>query len=257
MGHQAVICSALENADNTVLVTLKNFHKGSGLILSRENSIKKLKSLGIKDAAELDFLKISKMLPEDYIKYLKSEFSPTLIVSGYNHTFGYNKGGNSKLLEVRQKKFGYRYICVPPLTFEGEIVSSNLIKKYLKEGNTEKAARMLGSNFTLEGIVISGQKLGRKLGFPTANITYPDNIVKIPFGVYKVKVSDKPGVMNWGARPTVKGTSEPVLEVHILDFDGNLYGKMIKIEVIKKIRDEEKFNSLEELKYRIGEDIKA
>ena len=132
----------------------------------------------------------------------------------------------------------------------------NDIKKYLQNGNIERANTLLGSNFILEGRVISGARLGRKIGFPTANINYPQDIVKIPYGVYKVKVGENIGVLNWGMKPTVHNTKEPVIEVHILNYDGNLYDKDLKAEIIKKLRDEKKFDSIEDLKVQINEDIK-
>ena len=121
------------------------------------------------------------------------------------------------------------------------------------------------SNFIIEGKVIHGAKIGRTIGFPTANINYPEDLVKIPYGVYGVLVYIEDynqnkqlyGLMNWGIKPTVNSTEEPVAEVHIIDFDEDLYGKNIKIEIVKQIRQEKKFKNLEELKNQINEDIRA
>ena len=96
--------------------------------------------------------------------------------------------------------------------------------------------------------------LGRKLGFPTANMLYPDNIVKIPYGVYGVKVMGKSAVLNWGIKPTVNGKSE-ILEVHIPNYEADLYDLLLEVEIIKKIRDEKKFANLEELKHQIKKDV--
>ena len=112
------------------------------------------------------------------------------------------------------------------------------------------------SNFVLEGTVIHGAKIGRKIGFPTANIKYPENIVKLPFGVYSAVINNKKTVMNWGMKPTVNNTKVPIVEAHILGFDGDLYGQEIKIEVLKQIRGEKKFANLDELKTQISEDVK-
>jgi riboflavin kinase/FMN adenylyltransferase len=120
----------------------------------------------------------------------------------------------------------------------------------------EEANKLLESNFILEGIVIHGAKIGRTIGFPTANINYPKDIVKLPFGVYCALINGKKTVMNWGMKPTVNNTQEPVVEAHILDFDGDLYGKKIKIEVLKQIRGEKKFANLDKLKTQISEDVK-
>ena len=124
-------------------------------------------------------------------------------------------------------------------------------------GEIEKANSMLGSNFILEGVVKRGAQIGRTIGFPTANIDYPANIVKIPFGVYKAEIDGKSGVLNWGMKPTVHNTITPVVEVHVLDFNDDLYGKNIKIEVVKRIRGEQKFSGLEELKAQIKKDIEV
>lgn len=256
IAHQTVIRSADKFGTEKVLITLKNFNKNTNYILSRENSFEKIKSLGVKKIVELDFTEISAMPANDFIKYLAEEYSPASISTGYNYTFGHKKEGNSELLESKQKEFGYEYVCLPPQLYEGETISSTLIKKYLQNGNIERANTLLGSNFILEGRVISGARLGRKIGFPTANINYPQDIVKIPYGVYKVKVGENIGVLNWGMKPTVHNTKEPVIEVHILNYDGNLYDKDLKAEIIKKLRNEKKFDSIEDLKFQINEDIK-
>ena len=254
-GHRAVIESAVQNSSNPMLVTLKNFNKSKEFILSREKSFEKAKNLGIKKIVELDFLKVAGMPAVDFLAFLKKEFSPILISTGFNYTFGKNKSGDRSFLEDNQAKFGYKYFCAPPLKIKNEVVSSTLIKTLLEEGNIEKANEFLESNFILEGKVVHGAQLGRTIGFPTANIDYPQNIIKLPYGVYSVKWHDKAGVMNWGLKPTVNNVLTPVVETHILDFSGDLYGENLEIEVLRRIRDEKKFNSLDELKAQIKKDI--
>ena len=136
-----------------------------------------------------------------------------------------------------------------------EVVSSTLIRKLLKEGRVNEANKLLKSPFVLEGVVIEGAHLGRTIGFPTANVRYPKEIVRIPFGVYAVRVGEKNAVLNWGMKPTVHNTLEPILEAHILDFSGDIYGNKIRIEFIKRIREERKFSSLSELQAQIRKDI--
>ncbi len=260
--HRAVIDSALKNSDNAVLVTLDEspavyFGGEREYILSRKDSLLKAKSLGIKDILELDFKKCVSMNAHDYLEFLISKYHPVSISTGFNHTFGSNKSGNSEFLKQNSEKYGYNYICVSPILNEGEIISSTLIKNYLKNGNIKKANLLLESNFILEGTVIHGAKIGRTIGFPTANIEYPKEIVKIPFGVYEVNIGNNKGIMNWGMKPTVHNTVSPIVEVHILNYSGDLYGKNVKIEVLNKIRGEQKFNNLDELKEQIKKDIKA
>ena len=257
VAHQAVIRSAKVFADKTVLISLKNFHKNSDYILTREESFKKIKSLGVNSIEELDFREISTMPAEEFLEFLVKKYSPISISSGFNYTFGYKRSGDTNLLALNQEKYGYKYICTPPLEYNGKIVSSTLIKSLLQEGHIKEANALLKSNFILEGEVIKGAQLGRTIGFPTANINYPQGIIKIPFGVYKAKFNGLPSVLNWGIKPTVHNTKEPIAELHILDFAENLYGKNIRIEVLDKIRDEQRFNSLEELKAQIKKDVEA
>lgn len=269
--HKAVIQSAFESCDNVTVVTFKEspavyFQGNAEYIYSRKESIEKIKSLGVNEVVELDFPSIAGMEAEYYLKYLIDTYSPISISTGFNHTFGLNKKGNPQFLRENQEKFNYKYICVPQINDGEDIVSSTIIKKYLQEGRVDRANELLESNFVLEGKVIHGAKIGRTIGFPTANIKYPKEIVKLPFGVYCVSLALrereggrgqlKPAIMNWGMKPTVHNTVEPVVEVHILNFEGDLYGEDIRVEVLNQIRPEQKFSNLEDLKKQIEKDIK-
>ena len=260
-GHRAVIESAFKFSEDVALITFKDspslyFNSEVEYILSRKNSIEKMKSLGVKEVVELDFSKIVNIQPKEYIEYLVDNYHPISITVGGDHTFGYNKKGNWVVLDQYSELYHYKDDHVPMVWENNEIVSSTLIKSYLKNGNVEYANYLLESNFILEGTVIHGAKLGRTIGFPTANIKYPEKIVKIPYGVYSAFINGKKTIMNWGLKPTVNNTNEPVVEAHIIDFDGDLYGHEIKIEVLKQIRGEKKFENLDELKAQIQEDIK-
>lgn len=275
IGHQAVIRSAVEYADEAVLITFKNspaeyFQQEYKYIYPRQKSIEKIKSLGVNRVVELDFSKIASMSAENYLQYLIEEFAPISISTGFNHTFGKNKSGNSVFLEQNALKYGYKYFCMPAMTDENEIVSSTLIKDLLFRGDIGRANRLLRSRFALNGHVIKGAQLGHTIGFPTANIEYPKDIVQIPFGVYggKVRIRDSSGfayahplndsctaILNWGVKPTVNNSPKPVVEVHIIGFEGDLYGQDIEFEILKKLRDEKKFENLEELKTQIEKDV--
>lgn len=257
LAHQKVISCAIKNSSCPILITLKNFNKSKELILTREESFKKIKALGVKEIVELDFSQISGMSPEEFLEFLKQEYVPILISTGFNYTFGKNRSGDTDFLAKNQEKFGYKYFCVPPLTKNGEIVSSTLIKNKLIQGEISDATELLGSNFVISGVVKKGAQIGRTIGFPTANIDYPEKIVKIPYGVYSVKIDDRRGIMNWGMKPTVNNTLTPVAETHILDFEGDLYGQNLRIEVLNRIRSEVKFKNLDELKAQIKKDIEA
>lgn len=267
VAHRAVISSALAySGSNATLITFKdsptiylnNRYGNCGIkeyVLSRKESIRRIKNLGVKNIVELDFSEIANMTAENYLDYIVSQYSPDAIFTGFNHTFGHNKSGNSDFLSKNQTKYGYKYFCISPQKVENEIVSSTIIKQYLKDGNIEKANSMLGENFILEGVVKKGAQVGRTIGFPTANISYSKDIVKIPFGVYKAVYDGKDAIVNWGMRPTVHNIKEPVVEIHILNFDNDLYGKNIRVEIVKRIREEKRFSNLDELKIQIEKDI--
>ena len=211
-----------------------------------------MKNLRVDEVVLQDFEEIHSQSAEEYLNFILNKYKPESISTGYNYTFGINKSGTPELLKAFQKSF--KYICVPPVKCEGEIVSSTLIKNYLKDGNIKQAEKFLGSKFILEGTVIKGQQLGRKIGFPTANFNYPKDIVQIPFGAYAVKTLNHAGIMNFGIKPTIEGNREPVVEVHLINYEGDLYGKNISVEIVEKLRSEKKFANTEELKIQIQKD---
>ncbi|HHX76769.1 MAG TPA: hypothetical protein GX697_00240 [Firmicutes bacterium] len=146
-----------------------------------------------------------------------------------------------------------------PVTVNGEIVSSSNIRQKLLQGEIEKAAQLLGHEYYVTGKVVHGQKLGRKLGFPTANIEVDRSVLMPKRGVYLVRVrhegSDYPGLLNFGVRPTVSGQNTTI-EIHILDFAGDLYGKEITVAFLTRLRDEIAFGNIEDLKAQIEADKK-
>lgn len=258
-GHRDVIKSAF-CAKKTVLITFKDsparfFGKNVEYIFPREKNYEIIKSLGVNEIVEQDFSKIADVSAEDYLEnYLIKKYSPSFIATGFNHTFGKGRLGNSDFLAKNQDKYGYKYFCSPACKIDDDIVSSTRIRELLTQGDIESANKFLDSNFSIKSTVVEGEKLGRKLGFPTANMNYPKNIVRLPYGVYGVKVFGMPAVLNWGVKPTVGSIGE-VLEVHIPDFNKDLYGLSVEIEFVRKIRDEKKFENLDELKYQIQKDV--
>ena len=264
LGHRRVINTAVnfaqENEAKTLLITFKDspaeyFSKNVEYIFSRSYSYNLIKSLGVNEIVECNFPELAQITATDYLKNnLVQKYSPIAIFTGFNHTFGVNRSGTPEFLEQNQNNYNYKYFCSEACLSKNEIVSSTLIKKYLREGNVVRAKELLGSPFALESNVVKGEQLGRKIGFPTANLPYPEKIVKIPYGVYLVKVLGKKAVLNWGIKPTVNGRKEG-LEVHIPNFNEDLYGKNLKLEFIKKLRDEKKFGNIEELKAQIAKDV--
>lgn len=259
LAHQEVIKSAINYAEKVCVITFQSspaefFGKDCKYIYPREKSVEKIKSLGVDEVIELDFAQIAAMPAEEYLQTLVKKYSPVSISTGFNHTFGKNRSGNAEFLETNSQKYGYKYFCVSAQMHNNKVISSTYIKKLLQEGQVEQANELLGSNFSISGMVIKGAQLGRTIGFPTANIKYPPNIVQLPHGVYAARVCGHVGVLNWGMKPTVHNIKEPLVEVHILDYEGDLYGKNIEIDILKKLRNEQKFANLEELKLQIKKD---
>ena len=265
-GHRKVIKQAVdfakENNAKTLLLTFKEspaqyFNKDFNYIFPRKVSYKKIEELGVDYLLEIDFEKVVKLTAEEYLSKLVEKFAPISITTGFNHTFGAGKLGTPFLLELMSKKDGYKYFCVKPYKIGNEAISSTLIKEYLKNGCIENANKLLCSNFTLKLKIIQGEKIGRQLGFPTANAQYPQNIIKLPYGVYKTSVLNKPAIMNWGVKPTFNNKKE-ILEIHILNgFNDNLYDKNLEVTILQKIRDEIEFDSKEDLINQIKKDIKS
>ena len=260
-GHKKVIQSAKRLYNNkTAVITFKEhpFAKISDkYITTRDNRAKLISLLEIDYLFELDFTEeFSQISAEEYLKMLYNFFQPSVISTGFNHTFGKNKSGNSEFLKKYQKKYNYKYVEVPPQTMDGKVISSSKIKEYLNMGDIISANKMLGYNFSIKGRVIHGNHIGRTIGFPTANIKYPDKIIQIPYGAYSAMINGMKAVVNFGKKPTIGKNLQPVVEAHILNFDKNIYNTDIEIKFIKKIRNEKKFNSLDELTAQINKDIK-
>ena len=176
---------------------------------------------------------------------------------GDDFRFGCDRSGSFQSLEESGLDHNYTVAHTRTVVIDGDRVSSTRIRQLLGHGQFDKARRLLGRSFTISGRVLHGQKLGRQLGFPTANLRIGRRHSPVQ-GVYAVKVHGLEavynGVANIGTRPTVFGVSER-LEVHILDFDGRLYGRRIQVEFVEKIRDEQRFEQLDGLKQAIADDI--
>lgn len=271
LGHKAVILSAVnfahKNGNKSAVITFKDhpccFFYGvcPKYILTREDRLSHLEVLGVDYVYILDFnAKLCMLSAQDYLKnVLIDNFSPKSISTGFNHYFGAKKSGGVDLLTQMQSVYGYKYFEVPPQKIGKDTISSTVIRNALSKGQIANANEMLGYNFTISGEVIKGQQLGRKIGFRTANLMYPPELIDLPFGVYSVIVHYQNavyrGITNFGIRPTVSNTNQCSLETHILDFDRDIYGENIAVEFLKMIRLEKKFASIEELKKQIKDDI--
>ena len=264
LGHRDVITSAANFAKNNnvpaaVLTFPKSpaeyFGENVNYIYKREKSYSIMEKLCVDYIIEQDFHKIMNLSSEEYIKKISAQYNPIAIFSGFNYTFGKNKEGNTKTLHKYAEKYNYKYFEIPANEFSGQIISSTYIKTLLHSGSVQEANQLLEEPFTISGKVITGAHIGRTIGFPTANIIYPKNIVKLPYGVYKAEVLGRKAIANFGIRPTFENREE-CLEVHVLNFDDDLYNQNLEVDIIDKIRTEKKFENISELKKQIIKDIK-
>ena len=181
------------------------------------------------------------------------------LIVGDDFRFGCDRSGDFKMLSEMGETYDFAVQDTDTLEVDGQRVSSTLVRQILEQGNFERASQLLGKPFTITGRVVYGQQLGRELGFPTANVQL--NRYSAPLsGVYAVLVNIDgavyQGAANVGLRPTVGDLLKPILEVHLLDFEADLYGRRIEVEFVTKIRDEEKFTSLDKLIESIQRDVK-
>jgi len=273
IGHRSVISCAVEfgRALNykSAVVTFKvhpnSYFRGEHpqYITTPEDKYRCFEELGVDYVIELDFAQVCKMSPIQYLEeVLVKYFSPKAISTGFNHHFGVNRSGNVLFLSECQDRFHYAYLATPPQSIYGDIISSTAIRNFIKSGVVDMAASMLGRKFSVSGTVIKGRELGRTIGYPTANIVYPESIVKLPYGVYDVDIelpdgSAYRGLANFGVAPTVEAAGTPMLESYLIHFNGNLYGTNIRVCFNRMIRPEIKFNNLDELKTQIDFDIQS
>tara|TARA_Y100000996_G_C22538759_1_gene649237 strand:+ start:1049 stop:1981 length:933 start_codon:yes stop_codon:yes gene_type:complete len=217
---------------------------------------------------EVDFIinkkfniKFSKIKYDDFIKnFLFKKLKVKFIFVSNNFRFGNKRIGNVRLLKKHGYKFNYQIVKPTPLIKNSQIVSSSLIRNLLSEGKLNKANKLLGRNWSIQGRVKEGRKMGRKIGFPTCNIDIKNYVIAKP-GVYGVKVKIHnnsqyvKGIANLGYRPTFN-QKKILLEVNLFNFNKNLYKRKIEVEFTKYIRGEKKFSGVESLKKQINRDIK-
>jgi len=195
--------------------------------------------------------------PEDFMRHvLCAQIGSHELVVGHDFRFGHNRSGTAELLQAQGLVYGYRATIVPAISVAGMTVSSSNIRRLVKRGDVADAARLLGRFYAIEGPVIEGFRRGTTIGFPTANVRSINDIVPHT-GVYAVRVGWQgrryPGVANVGYNPTFANQNLSV-EAHVFDFEADLYGEILQVEFVRKIRDERKFASVEELTAQIARD---
>ena len=217
--------------------------------------------LGVEILIEIPFTKdFSRKSPEEFLELLQEKIAPAYVVTGPNYTFGRFGRGNGRLILRESKNFGFKAEVCQAFTVDRKIVSSTRIRALIAAGDLTGANELLGRNFTYAGEVVNGDRRGRKIGFPTANLEIDDRRAMLPNGAYIVRVKVRgqmfSGIANIGDNPTFK-VARRRLEVFIDNFSGDIYGEEIFISFISKLRDEKIFASVEDLKAQLNEDLRT
>ncbi|WP_097025492.1 bifunctional riboflavin kinase/FAD synthetase [Clostridium peptidivorans] len=270
LGHRALVQKAMEvakkNKGKSMIYTFKN-HPLSiinkeimpKLLMDNDMKIMALENMGVDYLSLInfsrDFMEVS---PEDFICNIVKNYNAKGIIVGFNYRFGYKNLGDITLLKKLSIKYDFKLYVINPVKQNNELVCSSRIRNIISEqGDIKKANSMLYVPFSIEGKVVRGRQIGREIGFPTINLDYNKDFVIPKGGVYStvVKYNDKlyKGVTNIGYNPTVENQKLSI-ETHILNFNNNIYDETIRIYFTGRIRDEKKFDSLEELACRIGKD---
>ena len=275
-GHQAVVQRAMDDAHreaggHAVAVTfdphpMKVLRPDAAprLLTSTRHKLKVLEAMGVAHVLVIPFdLEFSRTPPETFIAELCAACRPLRqICVGYDWSFGKGRAGNVDLLTRLGRTMNFTCVGLPPVVAaDGLQVSSTLIRAAVEAGELTRAAELLGREFAILGDVVKGRELGRTLGFPTANLA-AHNEQFPPNGVYAARARfggrEWTGVVNLGVRPTVgNGAAERLLELHVFDFDGDLYGAEIEVAFGQNLRPEQKFDGLDALKAQIALDCAA
>lgn len=273
VGHQALIKSMLQRArDQKLTPTVLTFYPHPVEVLKPTTKLERLtttseklnllESVGVEQVLVAHFNpELSQLTPEEFFKsYLSEGLKAQSIHVGFNFCFGKDRTGNTETLR-RLCEMRHIYLKVEDqVNANGERVSSSVVRQSLADGNVKRASVLLGRPFSITGQVVRGDQRGRTLGFPTANLRCPHDKALPKNGVYLTQVFWQKealrGVTNVGVRPTfgLEG-NPPVIEVHLLDFDSQIYGEFLTVDFLDRIRDEKKFSGLEELKTQIRTDV--
>ena len=271
-GHQAVISTSADHAatsNGTPLVVTFDPHPekvlrpqaAPHLLSATQHKIALIRALGVEHLLIITFNKqFAATEPEDFVQKLVIHSEPLReICVGHEWSFGKNRRGNLDLLKKLGAKFNFDVVGIPPVKIKGAVVSSTAIRQAIEKGDLAKAAEMLGREYTILGTVTRGDNLGKKIGFPTANLSAHSEQFP-PNGVYvaEARIDGElyRGVINLGIRPTVSsGKSERVLEIHLFDFNRDIYGHDVEVRFLKFLRSEKKFQDLDTLVQQIRQDV--
>lgn len=276
LGHRKILdqlkTEATETGGESVIITfhphprkvIASSKPAIHLLNTIDEKIELLEAIGIDHLVVVPFNEsFSQISAQEYIEdFLIRRFQPDTIIIGYDHHFGQGRSGNYLLLEEYSAKLGFRLIEISPHVIAENAVSSTRIRNDIDDGNIASANSLLGYDYFFEGTVVEGNKLGRSLGYPTANLSIEDEEKLIPGnGVYVVEAQIRnqadrgriQGMMNIGIRPTLTD-GKFMIEINFFDFDQDIYGKVIRVYVKQFLRPEMKFQDLEELKEQLRKD---
>ena len=272
MGHRAILKEVVSHAKNvqgtSVLLTFEPHPRKLlfpdqplGIITPLNEKLHLISDTGIQHIVVVPFTReFASLSAESYIRdFLVGIFQPHTIIIGYDHRFGNDRKGNIKLLETHSAEYHYELIEIPPQLIDEAAVSSTKIRHAISDGRVADAHQMLGRPFALKGHVIHGNKLGRTLGYPTANLDPLDKDQIVPaVGIYAVKAIHDDitynGMLSIGYNPTVSDSMDLRIEVNLFDFDKTIYDETLELLFVVKLRDEKKFPSLDALKVQLHVD---
>lgn len=273
-GHQALIARAVAHAGrHGVPAVGYTFHPHPAKTLAPARAPALLLAIGertrLMRAHGLDHVIVerfdrafSEVTADAFVSdYLVRPLAPKAVVVGFNFAYGQGRGGNLDHLRAAGERYGFEVDVIEKVTLDGEACSSTRVRGCLEDGDVVRAARLLGRAPFVTGEVVTGDQRGRTIGFPTANIA-PEAEMLPKAGVYATRVrfddddTVRPSVTNVGRRPTFDGRTVTV-EAHLLDFDGDRYGRRATLEFVARLRDERRFDGIEALKAQLGQDVEA
>jgi len=271
LGHKSLISQLLEQArQQNLLSGVVTFRQHPLELLSPQTKLLMLTDLttrvylleneGIERIITLSFTReLAQLSARQFVSLLKKYLRMCGLVIGPDFALGRGREGSPSTLRKLGQDMDFSVIVVPPAKVNGEVVSSTAIRNALAQGNMRRVASLIGRSFSLQGRVTTGQGRGLDLGFPTANLDVETRQAIPPNGVYAtwtyIDGKAYQSMTNIGHRPTF-GNNERTVEIYILDYNGNLYGRQIRIDVVERLRDEKRFDTVEELKNQITEDVK-
>ena len=235
--------------------------KAPPLLMTKEQRIEALEGAGITAVAVVRFThELSQWDPETFVRTVLAEWLRVSEVwVGANFLFGHDRSGNFSTLRSLGQRYGFRADKIDPVRYKEFVVSSTRVRRLVAEGRMDEAGALLGHQFYIDGRVVAGKRRGRELGFPTANLE-TDNELLPPNGVYATMTTIDgivhPSITNVGLRPTFGDTTKTIIEAYVLGFDGDLYGRQVRLGFVQRLRDERKFDDVDALRAQIEADLR-